>query len=344
MTDYRETGVNIEAGEDFVRRIAPLVHSTFRPEVLGGLGGFGGLFQLPIHRYKEPILVSGTDGVGTKLKLAFLLDRHDTIGIDLVAMCVNDIIVSGAEPLFFLDYLAVGHLCPEQAQEIVRGIVDGCRQAGCALIGGETAEMPSFYKQDEYELAGFAVGIVEKSALVNGATIQPGDVVIGLPSTGLHSNGYSLARTVLFDTGHLHQSSPVSGYDFSLGEVLLTPTKIYAKSILALLEEFPIHGLAHITGGGLTGNIPRILPKHCQVLIERQAWDIPPIFKLIQETGTIHEEEMFRVFNMGIGFVMIVSPEHVQPMVNKIAQQGEQSMIIGRVIQGDSETPIVCYQ
>ncbi|NKB82738.1 MAG: phosphoribosylformylglycinamidine cyclo-ligase [Nitrospirales bacterium] len=344
MTDYRQAGVNIDAGEDFVQRISPLVRSTFRPEVLGGLGGFGGLFQLPIDRYKEPILVSGTDGVGTKLKLAFLLDRHDTIGIDLVAMCVNDIIVSGAEPLFFLDYLAVGHLCPEQAQEVVRGIVDGCRQAGCALIGGETAEMPSFYKDGEYELAGFAVGIVEKKALVNGANIQQGDAVIGLASTGLHSNGYSLARTVLFDTGKLEPSSTVPGYDLPLGDILLTPTKIYAKSIVSLLQDFPVHGLAHITGGGLTGNIPRILPKYSQVRIDPQAWTVPPIFTMIQEIGQVEEEEMFRVFNMGIGFILIIPAEQVGPVLERIAQEGEHGVVIGNIVQGEGETPVVSYQ
>ena len=276
MTDYRQAGVDIEAGSEFVRRITPLVRSTFRPEVLTDLGGFGGLFRFQADRYKDPVLVSGTDGVGTKLKIAFLLDRHDTVGIDLVAMCVNDVAVSGAEPLFFLDYLATGKLAVPKAEAVIRGIAEGCRQAGCALIGGETAEMPSFYAEGEYDLAGFAVGVVDRAKIIDGQGIRPGDALVGLASTGLHSNGYSLARRVLLEDGGLTVESRLSELDRPLGEVLLTPTRIYAKQLLTLAAEHPITGIAHITGGGVTENLPRILPADCQARVHRGAW---PKFK-----------------------------------------------------------------
>lgn len=344
MTDYRDAGVNIEAGDEFVRRISPLVRTTFRPEVLGGLGGFGGMFRFPSDRYRDPVLVSGTDGVGTKLKLAFLLDIHDTIGIDLVAMCVNDILVSGAEPLFFLDYLAVGQLSPDKAQQIVQGIVEGCRQAGCALIGGETAEMPSMYHRDEYDVAGFAVGVVERASLIDGRLIQPGDVVIGLGSTGLHSNGYSLARRALLEKGALQPTSPLKGYDLPVGQVLLTPTKIYVNAVLTLAREFSVHGMAHITGGGLTGNLPRILPQHSQAVIDRQTWPIPPVFAAIQHAGSVHEEEMYRVFNMGIGFVMVVAEQDAPSVLERVGQLGETGFLIGRIHAQTEETPRVVYQ
>ena len=281
---YKDAGVDIDAGDLFVQKIKPYVKSTFRPEVLTDIGGFGGLFAL--KKYKDPVLVSGTDGVGTKLKIAFLTKKHDTVGIDLVAMCVNDIIVQGAEPLFFLDYFATGKLKPKEHADIVKGIAEGCRQSGCALIGGETAEMPSFYGNDEYDLAGFAVGVVEKKKIIDGSRIKPGDQLIGLASSGLHSNGYSLVRKVLLEeAGYCVGRSSLRTRHRPLGEVLLTPTRIYAKTVLALLKEFDIRGMAHITGGGITENTPRMLPKGAQALIRQGTWDIHPIFHLIQEEG-----------------------------------------------------------
>ncbi len=339
MTDYRQAGVDIEAGEEVVRRIRPLAKSTFRPEVLGDIGAFGGFFRLAPQGYIDPVLVSGTDGVGTKLKLAFLMDRHDTVGIDLVAMCVNDIIVSGAEPLFFLDYLAVGELVVDKAEAIVRGIAEGCRQAGCALIGGETAELPSFYQAGEYDLAGFSVGVVERDRILTGEHIQPGDAVIGLASSGLHSNGFSLARHVLLEQADLSPESTLHGMDKPVGEVLLTPTRIYVKSILQLIKEFSIHGLAHITGGGLTGNVPRVLPKGCRAHIHKGAWTAPPIFSSIQKLGHVEEEEMYRVFNMGIGFVVIVPPDQASAVVKRAQEFGEHAVRIGQIeehLQGPS--------
>ncbi|HET9867344.1 MAG TPA: phosphoribosylformylglycinamidine cyclo-ligase, partial [Nitrospira sp.] len=301
MTTYREAGVDIDAGDEFVDRIKPLVRSTFRPEVLADLGGFGGLFRLQAKQYEDPVLVSGTDGVGTKLKIAFMMDRHDTVGIDLVAMCVNDIVVSGAEPLFFLDYFATGKLAVDKAQQVVAGIADGCRQAGCALIGGETAEMPSMYAEGEYDLAGFAVGVVDRPKIIDGKTIKPGDAVLGFASSGLHSNGYSLARRVFFDKAKLDLSARLPELDRPLGEVLLTPTRVYAKQILALLREFHIKGIAHITGGGITENLPRVLPNGTRARINRKAWPIPALFGVLSRLGQVDREEMFRVFNMGIG-------------------------------------------
>jgi phosphoribosylformylglycinamidine cyclo-ligase len=271
MTTYRDAGVDIQRGDEFVKRIGPLVRSTFRPEVMGDLGGFGGLFRFPSERYREPILVSGTDGVGTKVKLARMMNRHDTIGIDLVAMCVNDILVSGAEPLFFLDYLATGHLEIDVAEAIVQGIAEGCRQAECALIGGETAEMPSCYPAGEYDLAGFSVGVVERSEMLGKEKIQLGDVVIGVASSGLHSNGYSLARRVLFEEQGWTPETQVPGLNELLGEALLRPTMIYVKLVKALLGISQLHGLAHITGGGITGNFPRILPEDCVAVIDRKS-------------------------------------------------------------------------
>ncbi|OGW86304.1 MAG: phosphoribosylformylglycinamidine cyclo-ligase, partial [Nitrospirae bacterium RIFCSPLOWO2_12_FULL_63_8] len=323
MTTYRQAGVDIDAGNEFVRRIKPFVRSTFRPEVLTDLGGFGGLFKLQADRYKEPVLVSGTDGVGTKLKIAFLMDKHDTVGIDLVAMCVNDIIVSGAEPLFFLDYFATGKLAVSKGEAVVRGIAEGCKQAGCALIGGETAEMPSFYPEGEYDLAGFAVGVVDKPKIIDGATIKPGDVLVGLSSTGLHSNGYSLARRALFEDGGLDVRSKLTDLDRPLGEVLLTPTRIYAKQVLALAAVFPIKGIAHITGGGLTENLPRVFPKDCRAHIRRGSWPVPPIFSLIKKIGRVDESEMYRVFNMGIGLVLIVPAKVAEAVIAKVATFGD---------------------
>ncbi|MEW6542169.1 MAG: phosphoribosylformylglycinamidine cyclo-ligase [Nitrospirota bacterium] len=343
MTTYRQAGVDIDAGNEFVRRITPLVRSTFRPEVLTDLGGFGGLFRFQADRYKEPVLVSGTDGVGTKLKIAFLMDRHDTIGIDLVAMCVNDVAVCGAEPLFFLDYLATGKLAVGRAEAIVRGITEGCRQAGCALIGGETAEMPSFYAEGEYDLAGFAVGVVDRPRIVDGRDIKPGDAVVGLASTGLHSNGYSLARRVLLEDGGLTVQSRPSELDRPLGEVLLTPTRIYAKQILALAAEFRIKGIAHITGGGLTENVPRVLPAGCVATLRRGSWPVPPIFALLKKLGRVEDEELYRVFNMGIGLVLIVAPEQAEALLARAAALGDRGFRIGEITAGAGGEKRVAY-
>jgi phosphoribosylformylglycinamidine cyclo-ligase len=331
MTTYREAGVDIDAGNEFVRRITPLVRSTFRSEVLTDLGGFGGLFRFDAARYTEPVLVSGTDGVGTKLKIAFLMDRHDTVGIDLVAMCVNDVAVSGAEPLFFLDYLATGKLAVPKAEAIVKGIAEGCRQAGCALIGGETAEMPSFYPEGEYDLAGFAVGVVDRPKIIDGREIRPGDVLIGLASSGLHSNGYSLARRVLFEQGRLMVTSRVPELDQPLGEVLLTPTRIYAKQILGMAASGAIRGIAHITGGGLTENLPRVFPKGCGAVITRGSWPVPPIFAVLQKMGSISDDEMFRVFNMGIGLVLVVPSSASAEVMTRATELGERPYRIGEI-------------
>ena len=343
MTDYRQAGVDIERGEEVVRRIRSLARSTFRPEVLGDIGTFGGLFRLGAERYVDPVLVSGTDGVGTKLKLAFLMDRHDTVGIDLVAMCVNDIIVSGAEPLFFLDYLAVGELVVSKAEAIVQGIAEGCRQAGCSLIGGETAELPSFYQKGEYDLAGFSVGVVERVAILTGEKIKPGDAVIGLASSGLHSNGFSLARRVLLEQAELSLDSSLDGLDNTLGETLLTPTRIYVTTILKLIKDFSIHGLAHITGGGITRNVPRVLPQGCRADIRKNTWPIPPIFSHIQKFGHVEEDEMYRVFNMGIGFVLVVSADQEQAVIDRANALGEQAMGIGQIVEDPQHSPSVTY-
>jgi phosphoribosylformylglycinamidine cyclo-ligase len=343
MTTYRQAGVDIDAGDEFVRRITPVVRSTFRPEVLTDLGGFGGLFRFQASKYKDPVLVSGTDGVGTKLKIAFLMDRHDTVGIDLVAMCVNDVAVSGAEPLFFLDYFATGRLAVPKAEAVVRGIAEGCRQAGCALIGGETAEMPSFYAEGEYDLAGFAVGVVDRPKLIDGGRIRPGDVLIGLASTGLHSNGYSLARRVLLEDARHTLDSRLPELDRPLGEVLLTPTRIYAKQILALAAEFQIKGVAHITGGGLTENLPRIFPEGCRAKLQRDAWPVPPIFSLLQTLGPVDEAEMYRVFNMGIGLVLVAAPEDASGVIARASALGDRAYRIGEMTAGSTDEPGVEY-
>ncbi|MDR3270978.1 MAG: phosphoribosylformylglycinamidine cyclo-ligase [Peptococcaceae bacterium] len=329
---YRLAGVDIEAGEKAVELMKSSVKRTMRPEVLQGLGGFGGLFQLDIAKYQEPVLVSGTDGVGTKLRYAFLLDRHDTVGQDVVAMCVNDVLTQGAEPLFFLDYLALSKLIPEKVATIVNGVTAGCELAGCALIGGETAEMPSFYGEGEYDLAGFAVGVVEKGKIIDGSKIRAGDVLIGLPSTGLHSNGYSLVRKVFapyeLDTVFEELGEP-------LGNVLLRPTRIYVKTLLPCLQDDKVLGIAHITGGGITGNIPRLLPAGLGISIQRSAWERAPIFNLIQRLGGISEDEMYRTFNMGIGIVIVARPEDEEILVQRIQAQGERCWKIGRVVSGE---------
>ncbi len=343
MTTYRDAGVDIDAGDEFVDRIKPLVRSTFRPEVLADLGGFGGLFRLQAKQYEDPVLVSGTDGVGTKLKIAFLMDKHDTVGIDLVAMCVNDIAVSGAEPLFFLDYFATGKLAVPKAQQVVSGIAEGCRQAGCALIGGETAEMPSFYAEGEYDLAGFAVGVVDRPAIIDGKGIKPGDALVGLASTGLHSNGYSLARRVFFDQAKLTVASRLPELDRPLGEALLTPTRIYAKQILALIRECPVKGIAHITGGGITENLPRVFPQGVRARIDRKAWTVPPLFHVLSRLGRIDREEMYRVFNMGIGLILVVPADAVAAVLAKAAALGDRGWQIGEIAASSGDQPEVEY-
>jgi phosphoribosylformylglycinamidine cyclo-ligase len=333
--DYKKAGVDIEAGTEFVRRIRPLVRSTFRPEVLTDIGGFAGLFRFDTKRYRDPVLVSGTDGVGTKLKIASLMGSHGTVGIDLVAMCVNDVAVCGAEPLFFLDYLATGKLVVEQAEAILSGIAEGCRQAGCALIGGETAEMPGFYPEGEYDLAGFAVGVVERDKILDGSRVQPGDAVVGLASSGLHSNGYSLARRILLETNPVALEETLPGLKETVGEVLLRPTRIYPKTILKLIDSCELHAIAHITGGGLTENIPRVLPQGCGVIINRHAWPQPPIFELIRSRGAVEADEMARVFNLGIGLVVIVSAEQAQKTMQVAEECGERAFHIGVVEKGE---------
>ena len=332
---YSEAGVDITKGNEAVELMKPLVKSTFRKEVVTDLGGFGGLFALDKSKYEEPILVSGTDGVGTKLKIAFEMNKHNTIGIDAVTMCVNDVLVNGAEPLFFLDYLAVGKCEPEQVAAVVEGIAEGCRQAGCALIGGETAEMPGFYPVGEYDVAGFTVGIVDKKDIIDGSTICPGDVVLGLPSTGVHSNGFSLARKVLLEAAGFKMEDEIPALGGKLGDVILTPTKIYVKTILDLLQHATIKGMAHITGGGLLENIPRVLPDNCQVQIDSSTWPILPIFSLIQEKGNVAKPEMFRTFNMGIGFVLIVDAENAAAIQARCAEIDQPVYTIGKVVEGE---------
>ncbi|MGM1049847.1 MAG: phosphoribosylformylglycinamidine cyclo-ligase [Bacillota bacterium] len=336
MSDtYKNAGVDIAAGNEAVERMKKHVKTTFRPEVMTDLGGFGALFQLNKDQYEEPVLVSGTDGVGTKLKLAFAMDRHDTIGIDAVAMCVNDVVVQGAEPLFFLDYLACDKVIPAKIESIVKGIADGCNQAGCALIGGETAEMPGMYAEGEYDIAGFTVGIVDKSKMINGSSITSGDVVLGLASSGVHSNGFSLVRKLLLEqSGYtLDQVMPELGK--SLGDALLTPTKIYVKSLLALMKEIEVKGMAHITGGGFIENIPRMLPDHVNVDIEYGSWPILPIFKLMQEQGDISNKDMFTTFNMGIGMVVVVAEQNADKALQLLRSSGEEPYVIGRVTDGE---------
>jgi phosphoribosylformylglycinamidine cyclo-ligase len=333
---YKDSGVDIDAGNTFVKMIKPLVKATSRPEVMADIGGFGGLFSLNASKYKNPVLVSGTDGVGTKLKLAFLADRHDTVGIDLVAMCVNDIVVQGAEPLFFLDYLATGKLDPAKAADIVKGISTGCIQAGCALIGGETAEMPGFYADGEYDIAGFAVGVVERDNLIDGSSITVGDKVIGLASSGLHSNGYSLARKVIFERMGLSIDSPLPGTELTVADELLKPTRIYAKSVLNLLRDFTINGIAHITGGGLLENIPRVLPHGCKAVINKGSWQVLDIFTLLKEAGNIEESEMFRTLNCGIGMVLIVPEAQTEDIMIRLSGLHENAFIIGEIAKCDT--------
>jgi phosphoribosylformylglycinamidine cyclo-ligase len=334
---YKDAGVDVEKGDSFVQAIKPMVESTFRPEVLTKLGGFAGCFSLNLERYKKPILVSSTDGVGTKLKIAFMMDRHDTIGIDLVAMCVNDIVVTGARPLFLLDYFATSRLDTERATKVVSGIVKGCMEAECSLIGGETAEMPGFYGEGEYDLAGFAVGIVENAQFIDGSGATVGDRLIGIASSGLHSNGYSLVRKVLLEDHKMDLHGRVEEIGEVLGEELLRPTRIYVKTILNLVRTFKISGIAHITGGGITGNLPRIISKGCQAVIRKGSWDVPPIFGFIQEKGKIAEEEMLKIFNNGIGMILIVKAKESGEIVSRLNSVGEKAFVIGEIIKAEKE-------
>ncbi|BBI35704.1 phosphoribosylformylglycinamidine cyclo-ligase [Cohnella abietis] len=332
---YKQAGVDIAAGNEAVERMKKHVKKTFRPEVLTGLGGFGGLFGLNKDKYEEPVLVSGTDGVGTKLKLAFAMDKHDTIGIDAVAMCVNDVIVTGAEPLFFLDYLACDKIIPEKIEAIVKGIADGCQQAGCALIGGETAEMPGMYHDGEYDIAGFTVGIVDRKKAIDGSTIQAGDAVIGLASSGIHSNGFSLVRRLLLEQkGYALTDKPSELEGKTLGDVLIEPTRIYVKQILKLLDSVTIKGMAHITGGGFIENIPRVLPEGVNVDITPGSWPVLPIFGLMQQAGSITDRDMYTTFNMGVGMVLVVPAEQAEQALALAQEQGEQAYRIGTVTEG----------
>ncbi len=333
MATYKDAGVDVEAGYEAVKLMKNDVKRTFRPEVLTDIGGFGGLFALNKEKYAEPILVSGTDGVGTKLKIAFLMDKHDTIGIDCVAMCVNDIVCSGAEPLFFLDYIALGKNRPERVAQIVKGVADGCVKASCALIGGETAEMPGFYTEDEYDIAGFAVGIVDRSRIIDGKKIKKGDKLIGISSSGIHSNGYSLVRKVLAPKKEkLSENVKILGN--TLGEELLKPTKIYVKTILELKEKFELKGICHITGGGFIENMPRMLPENYGIKIIRDSWPVLPIFSLLQSLANIEEKEMYNTFNMGIGMTIAVDAEIATDVVSFLNKEKEEAYIIGEVVEG----------
>ncbi|HEX7625309.1 MAG TPA: phosphoribosylformylglycinamidine cyclo-ligase [Anaeromyxobacteraceae bacterium] len=333
---YRDAGVDIDEGDRLVELIKPLARPTLRKEVLAGIGGFGGLFALDMARWKEPVLVSGTDGVGTKLKVAFAAGRHATVGIDLVAMCVNDVAVVGAEPLFFLDYFATGKLSAEQGAEVVKGIAEGCRQAGCALIGGETAELPGFYERGEYDLAGFAVGCVERSRILDGRAVAPGDAVLGIAASGLHSNGYSLARKALLEKHPLDWSPPeLAGK--TLADALLEPTRIYAKDVLALLAAVPVKALAHITGGGLPGNVPRNLPVGTRAVLDARRWPRSPLFDLVQREGEVPWDDMFLTFNMGLGLVAVLSPSDLPAAQALLAARGLPSWPVGGIERGQGE-------
>ena len=335
---YEESGVNLEAGYEVVNRIKKHVASTARRGCMGNIGAFGGMFDLGSLHYRHPVLVSGTDGVGTKLKIAFALGKHDTIGIDAVAMCVNDVLAQGAEPLLFLDYVAVGKNKPAVVEAIVSGVAEGCRQAGCALVGGETAEMPGMYTEDDYDIAGFTVGAVEKDKLIDCSKVAPGDVLVGIASSGVHSNGFSLVRKIIYDNHlNLNEKYEETG-DKTLGEVLLTPTKIYVKPILEILKNTDVHGIAHITGGGFDENIPRILPEGCGVLINEGSWEIPPIFNLFKKYGKVPHREMFNIFNMGIGMVLAVDADDVATVIQILTEWGEKASVIGKVVPGENVT------
>ena len=330
---YADAGVDIDRANDLIRTIKSIASHTPRTGVMGEIGGFGGLFSLNLTNIERPVLVSSTDGVGTKLKIAFMMDKHDTIGIDLVAMSVNDVVVQGAKPLFFLDYLAMGCLRTEVAADIIKGIGEGCRQANCALIGGETAEMPGIYQDNEYDLAGFAVGLVDNSRIIDGSEIRVGHKLIGISSSGLHSNGYSLARKICFDVLKLSIDAYVPDLGKTLGEELLTPTRIYSEIILMLIRDLPIHGLAHITGGGISENVVRILPRSCKVLIRKGSWSIPPVFNFLQEAGNVSDAEMMRTFNNGIGMIAVVPDQAAQDVLERLNGAEVQAFLMGEVVE-----------
>ena len=335
---YEQAGVNLEAGYEVVRRIKKHVASTARTGVMGNIGAFGGMFDLSALKVEEPVLVSGTDGVGTKLKIAFAMDKHDTIGIDAVAMCVNDVLAQGAEPLLFLDYVAVGHNEPHKIEAIVAGVAEGCRQAGCALVGGETAEMPGMYGDGEYDIAGFTCGVVEKKRLIDGSKVATGDVLVGIASSGVHSNGFSLVRKILADNAlDLHEVYSELG-DHPLGEVLLTPTRIYVKQVLEVIRSCDVHGISHITGGGFDENIPRILREGQGIEIEEGSWEILPVFRFLEKRGRVAHREMFNIFNMGIGMVIAIDESEAQRAIDLLAARGERASVIGRVVAGEGVT------
>jgi phosphoribosylformylglycinamidine cyclo-ligase len=332
--DYRDSGVDIAAGNETVRRIKSIARATFTPGVLSDIGSFGGLFQLDRARYREPVLVSSADGVGTKLKVAFMAGRHDTVGADLVNHCVNDILVQGAEPLFFLDYLATGRLSPDVAEQVVAGVARGCRENGCALLGGETAEMPGFYADGEYDMAGFIVGVVEKSGVIDGRAIVSGDVLIGLPSAGLHTNGYALARRVLFETAGYAPDTFVRELGTTVADALLAPHRSYLNAVRPLLARDLVKGMAHITGGGITENLPRVLPEGCAGGVNTASWTVPPLFAILQQRGAISTDEMFRAFNMGIGLIVVVPLDKAHDVIELLERSGERPVSLGRVIPG----------
>ncbi|MBL7050049.1 MAG: phosphoribosylformylglycinamidine cyclo-ligase [Nitrospira sp.] len=333
---YKKSGVDIDRGNNLVEIIKPLAKATFKPHVMSDIGSFGAFCKIDTKRYKVPVLVSGTDGVGTKLKIAFMMNKHNTVGIDLVAMCVNDILTSGAQPLFFLDYFATGKLSTKQATDVITGIAEGCKMADCSLIGGETAEMPGFYDKGEYDLSGFSVGVVDKKDIIDGSKIKKGDVLIGLSSSGIHSNGYSLVRKLFFDMKKYDPKKKIAELGCSLGEELLRPTKIYVKSIMKLLKTHKVNGIAHITGGGLTENLPRLLSKSAALnfTINRNSWPVHQIFTMIQELGNVPEEEMYKTFNMGIGMVLVVKEADASKIISKLKRLGEKAHIIGQITPG----------
>ena len=340
--DYKSAGVNIDVGNDTVKRIRALARSTFTAGVLSDIGSFGGLFRLDTSRYREPVLVTSADGVGTKLKMAFLTGRHGTVGSDLVNHCVNDILVQGAQPLFVLDYLATGQLSPDVAESVVGGIASACRDASCALIGGETAEMPGFYGEGEYDLAGFIVGVVDREKVITGQTISPGDVLVGVPSSGLHTNGYSLARRIVFDQLRLQVDSHVEDLGCSVGEALMAPHRSYLSLVRPLLDGGPIKGMAHITGGGVTENLPRVLPQGTAAVVDATAWEVPPVFRWLQQSGDVPIEDMMRTFNMGLGLVIVTAEDRAEQLLGELAARGgRDACVIGEIVAGD--TPSVTY-
>jgi len=338
---YENAGVNLEAGYEVVRRIKQHVASTSRPGTMGNIGSFGGMFDLSSLGVKEPILVSGTDGVGTKLKIAFALDKHDTVGIDAVAMCVNDVLAQGAEPLIFLDYVAVGHNEPAKIEAIVAGVAEGCRLAGCALVGGETAEMPGMYENGEYDIAGYTTGVVEKSKLIDGTKVKVGDVLVGIASTGVHSNGFSLVRKIVADAGLKYTDTCEEFGGRTIGETLLTPTRIYVKQVLDVIRNCDVHGICHVTGGGFDENIPRVLSKGQAIEIKEGSWEILPVFKMLEKWGNVPHREMFNIYNMGIGMIVVLDESEASKAIDILAKWGEKATVIGKVIEGNNDVTII---